>query len=77
MKVFITKYALTKGILEFEVTEKDDMVSVGGNFLHNFHGEGKEWHRSINEARIRAEQMRLNKISQLKKQIQKLEKLKL
>lgn len=74
MKVFITKYALTKGVLEEEVIDCGD-GSVRNQFYVYFHGEGKEWHKSKESAEKKAEEMRQNKIASLKKQIEKLEKI--
>jgi len=77
-KVWISKYALTKGIYELEVKrcvnsirdkDESDMVSY-------FHGEGKEWHLTKESAIVRAEEMKLRKIESVKKQLNKLEKLK-
>lgn len=59
MKIWCTKWALTKGILEFEVKECGGefpgMVEViptqeqkanGWTFHSYLHGEGKDWHRT-------------------------------
>jgi len=59
MKTYITKYALTKGILEME-----------GEICE---GLCNDWHRTIEAARSRAGAMRSKKIQSLKKQIAKLE----
>jgi len=78
MKVWVTKYALTKGILKFEKAEdtRDGMVYVKGehgfDYGTYFHYEGKDWHRTAKAAFKRAEEMRLGKIESLKKQIEKL-----
>jgi hypothetical protein len=80
MKVFITKFALTKGILEVEAQlsqHHDDMIVVNDGIKNNyFHWEGTEWHKTIESAKYTAERMRLAKIASLKKQIKKLETLK-
>lgn len=80
MKVWITKYALTKGIEEKEAVECpgfEGMIRVNGCsvFASNYHGEGDEWHRNHDLALKQAEEMRQKKIASLKKQIEKLEKL--
>ena len=77
MKAFITKYALSEGILEFEGELVNDCGSkpwfrVPGRFSGFF---GNSWHLSLSVAVERAEQMRRDKIESLKKQIAKLEKL--
>jgi len=85
-KVWISKYALTKGIYELEVKrcvnsirdkDESDMVEIRKNgFTSYFHGEGKEWHLTKESAIVRAEEMKLRKIESVKKQLNKLEKLK-
>lgn len=76
MKVWITKYALTCGI-ETGITDgppsgSTQLVKVNNQF---FHGEGRDWHQSLESAIIRAEQMRVRKIASLKKAIENLESL--
>lgn len=52
------------------------MVSVKLDWgSQNFHGEGKEWHRTLAEAQVRADTMRVKKIISLRKQIKKLQEL--
>lgn len=77
MKVYVTKYALTKGIEEVEVeeTHTPTMVATKGPYSQCFHGEGKDWHRQKWQAVARANQMRNKKIESLKKLIVKLEKM--
>ncbi len=94
MKVFISKYALSEGIQEFdaETYVPWEVSSVGKTFedipagqrmvsvkikygSQNFHGEGTEWHRTLAEAQVRADKLRLARIVSLKKQIKKLEVL--
>ena len=81
MKVWITKYATTQGILEVDDAEDlggtTQMISAKSLGAHAmFHGEGKEWHRTQAEAIAHAEQMREKAIASHKKAIEKLEKLK-
>lgn len=71
-KVWISKYALSKGLFELEVEIHDNMAS-GKAWSDCYHGEGREWHRTYESAAAKAEQMRLKKIESLKKQIEKLE----
>lgn len=76
MKVWITKYALTSGIIETEAEEcGDDMVRVHNNTFCDsyYHKEGREWHRTKESAVAKAEEMRKKKIASLQKQIKKLE----
>lgn len=77
MKVWITKYALSQGIKEIEVEQSKDFPDmVSDKWNASYHGEGREWHRTFESAKMKAEDMRLNKIVSLNKQIQKYEKMK-
>lgn len=79
MKVWITKYALTNGVIEndaeicIDADETGNMISCGiGNY---YHGEGKEWHKTKESAIKKADEMRQKKIESLKEQIEKLERM--
>lgn len=78
MKVWITKYALTKGIIESEakLTSKDSVsvMEFDPNLPMHWFYKG-DWHRTKEEAVKRAEEMRKKKIESLKKQIKKLEEM--
>lgn len=79
MRVYVTKYALTTGIIETEAeytaTTTGGMVTskAMGSFSH-FHGEGREWHRTLEGAVAKAKTMRDRKIASIKKKIAELEK---
>ena len=79
MKVWITKYALSTGkIIEAELDSKlcESGVSVSwdnGTRCNTFWD--KEWHNTKEEALFYADKMRQKKITSLKKQIERLEKL--
>jgi hypothetical protein len=79
MKIYITKYALTDGIVESEAEINGGMAVVrkqySGGLDQYFHGEGKDWHLSKESAIAKAEDMRLKKIASVKKQLSKLEEL--
>ena len=80
-KVFVTKYALTGGIKECEVKEKErESAYVYVKWPGGLNGENmfssKECHDTLEEAKAYADEMRLKKIFSLKKQIEKLEALK-
>lgn len=77
MKVWITKYALSKGIKEKEVEQSDSFPEIvrRKDFYDSYYGEGKEWHRTKESALAKAEEMRKKRIASLRKQIEKLEKL--
>ena len=73
MKVYITKYALTEGILEITGqlgSHKTLLMTKIGYFY------GKDWHVSKGAAIKHAEEMWVKKIANLKKQIEKLEAMK-
>lgn len=76
MKVWISKYALTKGIYEVEVitTEFETMVVDKSNPTFMFYHKG-EWHKTKEDAIKRAEEMRNKKIKSLEKQINKLKNM--
>ena len=78
MKVYVTKYALTQGILAAEAKpcgdNKRPMAEVfpkDGRYPYYLHGD--DFHLTIGYAVNRAEEMRLKKIASLKKQLAKLE----
>lgn len=77
MKVWITKYALTTGIyeIEAEITENGSAYDMHASLPTFYCKEGKDWHRTKEDAIQRAEAMRQKKIASLKKQIEKLEKV--
>lgn len=81
--VYITKYALTQGIIKLKGTRVcDDVKGVVikvksdkiGGFDTYYHGG--EWHATFTSAKIFADKMRLKKILSLNKQIKKLKSLK-
>lgn len=79
-EAWITKYALTKGIFKVQAelsnTSSTTMIIVRdeeNNYMHFYHHEGKDWHRSRQAAEEKANKMRLEKIQSLKQQIEKLE----
>lgn len=77
MKVYITKYALSDGILEKDAEECDRFPGmIRTDDGAHFHGEGKDWTRTKEAAVVRAQEMKSKKIKSLKKQIEKLERMK-
>lgn len=81
MKVWLSKYALTRGIKEVEAKRcsdvDNDMIEIiGVPYADYYHGEGKEWHLTKESAIKKAEEMRINKIESLKKRIKKIENIK-
>lgn len=68
---WVTKYALTEGILKMQVELcsdiSDDMVvKINGATRQSFFG--KDWHRTHEAAIKRAEEMRSNKLKSIDKQ---------
>jgi hypothetical protein len=79
MEVFISKYALTTGILKINAEAcfnvDPDMIQDKTSQYPSYYHKG-DWHRTREEAVAKAEEMRIRKIASLKKNIKKLETLK-
>jgi len=82
MTHWITKYALTEGILALEGAEEtgDGYLSKKGSHFGEWHERshfygGNDWHANEAQAVAHAEQMRLKKIASLKKSLRKMEGL--
>ena len=75
MKVWITKYCLTQGILEKVVDDCGNgmVADRSSGFSEYYHVPF--WHRSKELAINHAEELRLKKITSVKKQLKRLEKL--
>ncbi len=79
MKVFITKYALTQGILEREAEKvTDEMIRVKRETEYSFmaYYHKNEWFDNLTDASLHAEEMRKKKIESVKKQLAKFENMK-
>lgn len=78
MKVYITQYALTKGIIEAEAricTESSiNMIEIEARFPTFYHKP--YWHESKEDAIEHAEELRYKKVQSLLNQIKKLNTLK-
>lgn len=78
MKVWITKYAISKGIYEADADVEMDKgmctVRLEGFWPQYFHGN--DWHTDKQAAVARAEEMRIKKLQSLNKQMKKLSALK-
>jgi len=81
LTAYVTKYWMTAGIIvipEAEVCSdtSGNMIKgcfPGSSFFNSyFHGEGREWHRTVEGAVARANTLRDKKIAALKKQIGRL-----
>jgi hypothetical protein len=82
MKVWITKYALTQGIIETDGQRgscyPENCIAImthknGHKYEQGFYST--EWHESLSDAINQAEKMRNNRIDSLKKQAKRLESL--
>lgn len=82
-KVYITKYALTSGIIErygILCKESANMVECLNDDLsktqYGCYYHGKDWHRTKESAIAQAEEMREKKLKSLNKKISKIKNLK-
>jgi hypothetical protein len=84
MEVYITKYALTKGILKLDGERSNSCASMlvvrtkvpGRTYDNYYHGEGRDWHRTLEGAKQKAEAMRKKRLVSLENSMEKLKKLK-
>jgi hypothetical protein len=76
--VFVTKYALTAGIIECELDVKPNNLEGGGilpnSDYYSWFGKG-EFHSTKEEALKDCEKRRFRKLVSLEKQMSKLQKL--
>lgn len=77
LTVYVTKYALTRGILTVTVQKEpeDDLVTVTGVGPTQYYHRG-EWHTTFLEAAMKARKMRDARVLALKKQVKKLSGMK-
>ena len=78
--VYITKYALTRGIIVSEMEIQNEGKSCFGKpegFIWSVSFNGNEFHLTKEEAMAQIEKMRKTQIESLKKKIGKLENLKI
>lgn len=79
MKIWVVKYALTRGIFSTEADIDDAGFAIyreKSGYKNYLHGEGREWCRSEAEALKVAEMKRAKKLASLSVQIGKIEMLK-
>lgn len=77
-RAWVTKYALTRGVFEIaaELCDADiEMISDNSRRCRYYHGEDRDWHRTLEGAQAKAHAMRNAKIASLKKQLKKLESM--
>lgn len=83
MKAFITKYAMTQGILERDGHESDHSDGLlcipsnysNGSFNFSEYYHTGEWFKTRQEAIVKAEEMRQKKIKSLEKQLVRLKEM--
>ena len=77
-KVWVSKYALTAGVIAADVRVDEDGYAVfSGDKIFGYTVLSRsQWHRTEAEAIARAEEMRVKKIASLEKQIAKLRAMK-
>lgn len=75
MKAYMTKYALTEGIMEIEGGIVDTKYfSTSKNGLGHFCGPN-DWQPTLQAAEKQAEAKRIRKIAALRKQLKRLEEM--
>jgi len=75
MKAYVTKYALTRGIQEVEVTHETnypEMIWI--NAFEIYHKPF--WHETREEAVLHAEKLREAKLKSIEKQVKRIKALK-
>jgi len=73
MKVWITKYALTTGVIKVDAvaTQFSGIIRMRGG-TRTYHGDGRDWHRTRKSAIDRVEEMRGDAIAAAEQKITKL-----
>lgn len=81
MKVWVTIHSLSLGILEGEgdmpAHSNHPIVFLRGGRGQYMGREDRDWHRTLEAAQLRAEEMRQARIASLLKQVKRLEGLKI
>ena len=73
--VYVTQYALTKGILKINAEIRGNSAyEIGTRYPLWIYGAGKNWHYTEEEALKEAEIKRIAKIKSLEKQLDKIKK---
>lgn len=76
MKIYITKYALTKGIFEVDANIRDSGIAEDRTEHYIAYYSKDSYCKDKQSAIKKADEMRKKKIVSLKKKIEKLEKMK-
>lgn len=78
MKVFVTKYALTQGIIEKEADfflDGVSMIKVRGPYSFEYYHK-PFWHETMEEAIAHAETIRDKKLKSIENQMKRIESIK-
>jgi hypothetical protein len=76
MKIYVTKYALSVGILEVDAEISTSVAAYrGGSGFINYIHKG-EWFYELDAALQKCEELRIKKLQSLDKQIKKISALK-
>jgi predicted homoserine dehydrogenase-like protein len=79
IRAYVTKWALTSGVILVEGELHDEsgrpdllewMTASGGRVV--LLGEGREWHRTWKDAKLKADMMRTSKIAVMRRRIASL-----
>lgn len=75
-KVYITKWALTRGIEVVETASDTSKHMIGfKNGAYTYRVYGGDWHTTQAKAVARAEEMRLRKVASLEKSLERMRSL--
>lgn len=73
-KIYVTKWALTQGILEVMASVSDEYPDLANFGMYGTaHGRGREWHITAQGAIDRCEEMRRAKLASIRRQIKRIE----
>jgi hypothetical protein len=76
MKVYVTKYALTKGIIEMDVTQSKNYPTMVSNKENSWQTIHKPyWHENREDAVIHSQELLKKKMKSLRNMMNKLEKM--
>ena len=77
---WITKYALTKGIIKIRAEKSSDSmieeIGPDGNGVYNSYYHGNDWHITEHDAIEQAKKMQVRKIASLERSLNKIKALK-
>jgi len=78
MKAYVTKYALTTGILvvdgEVSTTSSDMLIyKYGSDYPQYAHKQGKDWHTTVESAVAQSMKLREKKLRSLRKSLADIE----